>query len=156
MVFESSILRVDKSYRITLPQSLWQHVNWIRGDEPAKAWLAMENPGRCRLLSASDAESDASVKSLKARIEAELNRPIPNPLEFHDEAAIALALRLVSVQVTPPQPGWRLTFPRPIAAIMGLRPGESDIAGLFLHGYIEFWSVEVLRAAANTPLIQSF
>jgi hypothetical protein len=63
-----------------------------------------------------------------------------------------LAFRLVQVRITPPDPGWRLALPAPIATIMRLRPGESDVEALFLHGHIEFWTIEALRSAVTVPL----
>jgi len=152
--FESHILRVDKSYRIILPQSCVQRVGWITGDQPHDGWLVMGSPGRCRLYSAAEGDTDSNLQSLRARIAAELNAPLTNALEFSDEVSLALALRLVAVQITPPEPGWRLTLPRLIAAIMHIRPGESDIAALFLQGHIEFWTIETLQSAVTTPLTQ--
>lgn len=73
-------------------------------------------------------------------------------LEFHDEASLALALRLVHVRITPPDPGRRLTVPKAIAAIMQIRPGESELALWFVHGHIELWTLEMLRSAVTTPL----
>jgi hypothetical protein len=35
---------------------------------------------------------------------------------------------------------------------MRLRPGESDVEALFLHGHIEFWTIEALRSAVTVPL----
>jgi len=145
---------VDKHYRIVLPQTLLQQVGWITGKQPHDGWLLIGSPGRCRLLSATEVDSDANFQSLRARIAAELNAPSTNALEFHDEVSVALALRLVSVQITPPGPGWRLTLPKPIATIMQIRPGESDVAALVLQDHIELWTIETLRSSVATPLTQ--
>jgi len=153
-VWESSILSVDKSYRIKIPESLVRRVGWITGDKPHAGWLLMGGPGRCRLLSAGEVDNHPDLQSLRARIEAELNTPSTNAFEFHDEASVGLALRLVPVQITPPEPGWRLTPPRPIAAIMQIRPGESDVAALFFQGHIEIWTIETLRSSVSTALTQ--
>lgn len=151
---ETLILSVDESYRITLPQSFCKRISWIAGDQPHNGWLLLGSPGRCRLLSAAEVDVDPNFQSLRARIATELNAPSPNSLEFQDEASAALALRLISVEITPRKPGWRLTLPRPIAAIMHIRPRESDIAALFLQGHIEIWTIETLRSSVTTPLIQ--
>jgi hypothetical protein len=114
----------------------------------------MGSPGRCRLHSGAEVDNDTNFQSLRARIDAELNAPSTNALDFSDEVSVALALRLVSVQITPPEPGWRLMLPRSIATIMQIRPGESDIAAVFLQGHIELWTIETLRSSVTTPLTQ--
>jgi hypothetical protein len=145
-------VKVDKSYRIVLPVALSQQVAWIAGDDPLFGWLLIGNPGRCRLLSPAEVENDAAVQSLLARIDAELSTIGSSMLDFHDEPSLALALRLVQVRIAPPEPGRRLTLPKAIAAIMQIRPGESEIALWFLHGHIELWTIETLRSAVSTPL----
>ena len=151
---ECSILAVGKDLRVKLPQSMLQRTDWIAGEEPVNGWLLVGGPGRCRLLSAAEVDHDPSYQALRARIAAELAAPNANALEFHDEVSVALALRLVPVRIAPPKPGWRLTLPGPIAAIMQIRPGESDIAALFLQGHIELWTIETLRSAMAVPLTE--
>jgi hypothetical protein len=146
------LAKVDKSCRIVLPAALVQLAAWIAGEQIG--WLLMGGPGRYRLLSPADAENDAAVQSLRARIDAELGTAESGLLEFRDEASLALALRLVQVRIALGQPGRRLTLPRAIAAIMQIRPGESDLALWFLHGRIEIWTVETLRSAVGTPLAE--
>lgn len=148
------IARVDKSCRIVLPVALLQRVAWIAGDEPLSGWLLMGDPGRCRLLSPAEVENDTATQSLQARIDAELSTAGDSILEFRDEASIALAVRLVQVRIAPPEPGRRLTLPRAIAAIMQIRPGESDLALWFVHGHIELWTVETLRSAVTIHLAE--
>jgi hypothetical protein len=149
---ESSIVRVDKYYRVVIPQAIGQRAGWVAGDQPLNAWILLGDCGRCRLMSAPQVEADTSLQSLRARIALEVDERTPNPVEFQDKVSLALALRLLPVQVTPPPPAWRLALPRPIAAIMGIRPGESDVALLFFHGHIELWTIETLRSAVATPL----
>jgi hypothetical protein len=151
---EFAILRVEESYRIRLTQPLLRRVAWITGVEPVSAWLLVGSPGRCRLLSSSEVGSDPLLQSLKMRITAEAGTRNANPLDFHDEVSVALAVRLLEVQITPPEPGWRLTLPRPIAAIMQVRPKESDVAGVFFQEHIEIWTVEMLRSSVARPLTE--
>jgi hypothetical protein len=151
---EFCIVSVDESYRITLPKPFCKLVGWISGNEPHKAWLLLDSPGRCRLLSAPELESEHSFQSLQDRIAAELNAPSTDPLEFQDERSATLALRLQPVDIMPRGPGWRLALPRPIAAIMQLRPGESDVAALLLQDHIELWTMETLRSSVSTPLTE--
>jgi hypothetical protein len=148
------IVKVDKSYRIVLPVALLQRVSWIAGDEPLLGWLLLGNPGRCRLLSPFEVENDTAVRSLRARVDAELRTVGSTTLEFHDEASLALGLRLVQVRIAPPEPARRLTLPKAIASIMQVRPGESELALWFFNGHIEIWTSETLRSAVTTPLTE--
>jgi len=150
---EAGIIRVDKSRRIVIPQILCSKLPWITGDHPLPGWLLLGSPARCRLLSTTEVDH-ADLQALQSRIMAEVSAPSGNALLFQDDESAALALRLIEVQLTPPEPGWRLVLPRHISAIMGLRPGESDIAALFLRGHIELWTIEALKLAVSTPLDQ--
>jgi hypothetical protein len=149
---EFSVLRVEDSYRVRLPQPLLRRVSWIKGDKPIPGWLLLANPGRCRLLAAAEVDEDSSLRLLRERITAESRIPFTSALEFRDQVSMALAVRLLPIQITPPDPGWRLTLPRPIAAIMQVRPGESELAAGFIQNHIEFWTMETLRSAVSTPL----
>lgn len=152
---DTNILTVEASYRIRLPQPLCKRLSWIVGDQPLKAWLLVGSPGRCRLVSAAEVDSDPALQSLKARIADELDAGSANALEFQDEASVALTVRLVEVQLTHhKKSGWRMTLPRPIAAIMQLRPSESSLAAFFLQGHIELWTMETLRSSVSTPLTE--
>lgn len=131
-----------------------QLVDWIAGKQPVDGWLLVGSPGRCRLLSAAEVDGDPNLQALQARIAAELSAPSANALEFHDEVSLALALRLVPIQISPPDPGWRLMLPRVIAAIMQIRPGESELGALFVQGHIELWTIEEMRSAITPSLTQ--
>jgi len=150
---ESHILRVEASYRIRLPQPLLHRVGWIAGNRAVDAWLLLGSADRCRLFSASEVDTDPELKMLQARIAAELETAGANSLEFRDEVSLMLALRFLPVKITPPEPGWRLTLPRTIAAIMQLRPKESEVAALFFQNHIELWTVGLMRSAMNTPIV---
>jgi hypothetical protein len=152
---EVNILTVEASYRIRLPQPLCKRLGWIVGDQPIGAWLLLGSPGRCRLVSAAEVDSDPALESLKARIAEELDARNANALEFQPEVSVALIVRLVEVQLMRHEAsGWRLTLPRPIAAIMRLRPSDSSLAAFFLQGHIEFWTMETLRSSVSTPLTE--
>jgi hypothetical protein len=149
---ECAVQKVDKDYRIFLPQALLQRAKWISGDATLKAWMVVGNPGRCRLLSSVEFEGDASCKALRDAIDAAAGRPIGSLIEFDDEPFAAMGLRLLSIEITPPGPGWRMTLPRELAAIMEIRPKESSVAFLFPQQRIELWTLEAVRASLAFPL----
>lgn len=45
-------------------------------------------------------------------------------------------------------------LPRVIAAIMQIRPGESELGALFVQGHIELWTIEEMRSAITPSLTQ--
>jgi hypothetical protein len=151
---ELYVLAVDESYRITLPKLLCDRVPWIGGDQPIGMWLLVGGPGRCRLLSMAEAENQPALRSLAERIAAELNSPGENPIEFHDDASTALPFRLAQVEAMPRGLGWRLAFPRAVAAIMGIRAKGSEIAAMLRQEHIELWALETLRSATLPPLTE--
>jgi hypothetical protein len=151
---DCTILRVDKDYRIFLPQVLLRRIGWLTEAQSRQAWLLVGSPGRCRLLSAAEVESDPNLRSLRASIDTELNAASVNVLEFRDEGLVTLALRLLSVEISPPGPGWRLTLPKPLAAIMQIHPKQSDVALLLFGEHIEIWTMETLRSSVATPLLE--
>lgn len=154
---EASIIAVEASYRIRLPQPLCKLTGWIAGKEPLTAWLLMGRPGRCRLFSETEANGDPHLQPLRAAIAAVLNAPSTSSIEFLSEASVALTVRFAEVELKRHETsGWRLTVPRPIAAIMRLRPEESSVAALFVQEHIELWTIGALESAANTPLADIF
>jgi hypothetical protein len=153
-IFESTTISVGKDLRVKLPQSFLPRVEWITGKQPLDAWLLVANAGRCRLISAAEVENDRNLQNLHARILAEIGAPTASAIEFHDEVSLALGLRLLPVEISPPDPGWRLMLPRILAAIMLIRPGESELGALLVQGHIEFWTVEELRSAVSPSLTQ--
>jgi hypothetical protein len=145
------VLSVEESYRIRLPQPLCQQVDWITGRE-ITAWLLLCTSDRGRLLSTSETENDPNLKLLHTKITEKAAEGAARSFEFQDAASVVLRLRLLQIQLVRHETsGWRLTLPRPIAAIMRLRPGESSLVALIVQDHIELWTVEALRSAANLP-----
>ena len=151
---ECTVLKVDQDYRIILSPAHLKRAGWAPGSEPLKGWLLIGGPGRCRLLSSAEFESDPGCLSLRAAIDAEPDRSAGSIIEFRDEASVVLGLRLQPVEITPPGPGWRLAFPKTLATIMQICPKETSVALLDLQEHIEIWTLELLRASATKPLTE--
>jgi hypothetical protein len=103
-------------------------------------------------MSGSEFDNDPSCQSLQARINEERDNQTGNALEFREEPVAALGLRLWPVEITPPGPGWRLTLPKVLAAVMQIRPKESSLAILISPQHIELWTWDTLRASMAIPL----
>jgi hypothetical protein len=149
---ECIALKVEKDYRVFLPQAVLKRASWISGTGTVSGWLVVGGSGRFRLLSSAEAEGDAGCQSLRDEIDAEAGRPIGSAIEFSDEASALVGLRLLPVEIAPPGPGWRLTLPRAIAMIMGIRPKEHIFAVLPTKGHIEFWTQGAVHASLTTSL----
>ncbi|MGA7505993.1 MAG: hypothetical protein WA252_18105 [Candidatus Sulfotelmatobacter sp.] len=149
---EASIIRVESSYRLRLPQALCKRLNWLV-DGPARAWLLVGTPGRCRMLPSAEVDASPELRALAARIAEQASDRSSSIVEFHDEASVGLTQRLVEIQMTKhTTSGWRFTLPRVVAAIMQLRPEASELAVLLVQGRVELWTLETLRAAVSQPL----
>jgi hypothetical protein len=152
---EASILAVEASYRIRIPQPLCKRIDWIVGEQPLAAWLVLADSRRCRLLSSIEVASGSDLQPLKARIADELSARNTGILEFQNEISVALTLRLVEIQLTRHETsGWRFTLPRTIATIMQVRPSQSEVAAIFVQDHIEIWTIEKLRSAVDVPLTE--
>ena len=137
-----------------ISQGLLKKAGWIVDSQAQECWLLVGSPGRCRLLSGNEVDTDPNLRSLQASIDSEVKTPNSNALEFRDDTLLALGLRLLRIEITPPGPGWRITLPKPLAAIMQIRPKESEVALLFIQGHIEIWNMENLRKSVTTPLTE--
>jgi hypothetical protein len=149
---ESTLAKVGKDSRILLSTALLKRAGWAPGDAPMKGWLIVGSPGRCRLVHSSDFESDSSCLSLRNAIDEETAREPGSLIEFRADSLVALAMRLLPIEVTPPGPGWRLAIPRELGAIMGILPNETSVALLLVDKHIEIWSLETLRSSTETPI----
>jgi hypothetical protein len=153
--WEAKILAVEASYRVRLPQPLCTRVGWIAGEQPIEAWLLVANAGRCRLLSEAEFNENADLRLLRARIVSETTALSTRSLEFRDEVSVALAQRLLAIQITPHETsGWRFTLPRVLAAIMRVSPKQSDLAALFVQEHIEIWTIDALTSAVSGTLTE--
>ena len=105
-------------------------------------------------MSSAEFESDPGCLSRRAAVDAEIDQPVGSAIDFRDDALVALSMRLFQIEITPPGPGWRLTLPRALAAIMQIRPKESSVALLLFPKHIEIWTLEALRASVDTPFAE--
>jgi hypothetical protein len=149
---ESFLMKVDESYRITLPQPLAKRIGWITGEKAHSGWLLVIHSGRCQLLSAAEVDEDPDLRFLLDIGTAETAAPTARSVESQSEASIASAFRLLPVEIRPRGRAWRMLLPPLIAAIMQVSPGRSEIIAFFVQGRTELWTIETVKAAMSTPL----
>src|SRR5580693_1558004 len=130
-------MKVDRDGRVVIPQTTCEAVPWISGTGPLTAWLLMKAFGRSRLLSSQDVEANATLATLLDRISSASERGTTGPLDFEDEADVVLPARFVETRLSLSEVGWRLTLPRTIVSMWGLRPPGNEVCILISRGYIE-------------------
>jgi bifunctional DNA-binding transcriptional regulator/antitoxin component of YhaV-PrlF toxin-antitoxin module len=144
-------VKLDRDGRITIPAAVVRSAGWLRGDVPLQAWLIIGNSGRCRVLPPAQLENDELAIRLRTAADA-TTALAEAATRFEDEAVESLAFRLVPLELFPPGPGWRFLLPKWLALIMGVESKERSVALLHLHGYIEIWNLELLRASLDKPI----
>ena len=151
-MYEHSLLKLTIDYRLVIPKPRLEQAGWVLEDRPVPGWLLGAGAGRWRLLSETQARHDAEWVSLKAKIDADAEDEPGSVIDFVDDSAAALPFRFFQIELTPPKPGWRFTFPRLLASIMGLRPDESSVLLLIIQKRIELWTLETMSRSFATPL----
>jgi hypothetical protein len=143
----------DAYNRITVPKDLSDRISWIRGTTAIQAWILLLVPGRYRLLSDEQVESDPILEPVRSLILDENLISATEPTRAEDLRRAAIVARLVQATLAPPGPGWRISFPKAFNVFV---PPECDLKAfsiLFsLEGYLEIWYTDVLRKAVVLPL----
>ena len=138
----------DASNRINLPRHFSDHLGWNHGSKPAQVWLFLVTPGRYRLLSDAQVQGDAQLEPVRMLILEGKPAILMEPTYAEDPKRASLAAKLVPVQISPPGPAWRISFPK---AFDAFTPPDCDRKAfsiiLSLEGYVEIWCTDLLRKA---------
>src|SRR6185437_2056838 len=103
---EIHIVKFQKDYRLAIPRPLVPKVAWLKGDQAVKAYLLLNTPGRCRVVSADEAGKHEEIRALQQRIAGEVDRRAETILDFLEDISAILPYRLLLVDVKPPDPAW--------------------------------------------------
>jgi hypothetical protein len=146
---------LDASNRVALPKQFSECVtSWMRGTVALRGWLLIISPGRYRLLSDEQVESDPHLEPIRALI-LEQRSAGTDPTSAEDPNRAAMVARLAPVQITPPGPCWRITLPKAFGVFAPPECDRKAVSVLFsLEGYLEIWYTDVLRTAVFSPLGQ--
>lgn len=125
---EIHIVKFQKDYRLAIPRPLVPKLAWLKGDQAVKAYLLLNTPGRCRVVSADEAGKHEEIRALQQRIAGEVDRRAETILDFLEDISAILPYRLLLVDVKPPDPAWRIEMPKSLAAILQIHPGISELA----------------------------
>ena len=134
--------------RIPLPKHLSDRLSWLTGSEAVPAWLWMISPGRYRLLSEKQVDSDPMLQPIREFMLRQELIPNEDPTVSTNLQEASVVARLQPTQLKLNKAYWRLSFP---AALDEFVPSGCDRKKfsilLSLSGYLEIWYTEILRAA---------
>jgi len=145
-LFGPEFVRSGKDRRITIPQRHCDKIAWVTGGKTIRGWLLLLVPGRFRLLSDSDVESDkrlAQIRSLILDGPAELGG---SPVEFESDPKAAITGRLVPVFI---DSAFRVVIPKELLAS---EKEQWSFVVLFSSGFLEIWLLDVYNAALACPV----
>jgi hypothetical protein len=143
-------LSIPLDERVTLPKSFCQRLEWLTGNE-VEAWLYLIEPGRYRLLSDKEAETDPQLDPIRARILHE-NQFIRGQPSQATPARIAVdAARLTPITIDLHKGSWRLSFRAELASLAPADCNPRTLSMLMPDGFLEIWYTDVLRKFLDSP-----
>jgi hypothetical protein len=145
-------VRSDPANRITLPKHC-SHRAPFQGSESFDAWLLLLSPGRYRLLTDEQVQSDPHLEPVRSLI-LEGKSPVPTePTLAEEPTRAAIVARLLPTTISPQGPNWRISFPKAFDPFVPPECDAKEFSILFsLEGYWEIWYRDVLRRAVVLPL----
>jgi len=137
----------DIGNRILLPKNLADRVKWLSGDQITHAWLFLVSPGRMRLLSDAEVDSDVALQSVRELVIAEEAPPAVAPTVAESCNSAAMVARLVPVAINASK-GLRIAIPKAFEPFASPEMSPRAFSVLVsLEGFLEIWSTDLLRAA---------
>src|SRR3954469_15945419 len=105
------------SGRVSIPKHFSEHVPWIAGAgasaDALQAWVLLLSPGRYRLLSDAQVQSDPYLRPVRLLILEGLPVSPMGPSSAEEAEQVAIVAKLVPVSIAPPEasgPGWRVSL----------------------------------------------
>jgi hypothetical protein len=71
-----------------------------------------------------------------------------------NNALDGIQARLIPCKVSPPEPGWRVNFPKEAKELVSEREERSFVYVMVVAGFVEIWFPDTLRRALSRPLPQ--
>jgi len=130
--------------RLTLPKHFCDRLSWMTGDN-SEAWLFIIEPGRNRLLSEENVQSDPLLEPVRLLQEHTAMAASPSQAKPLRDAAIIAQLIPVTIDIH--RGSWRILIPEEMAALAPPDVSFRDLSILMPEGYIEIWYRDVLRRA---------
>ena len=131
--------------RLTLPKHFCDRLAWMSKDIK-EAWVFIIEPGRNRLLSEENVQSDPFLHPVRLlREHASVTAGLPSQAKpLRDAALIA---QLIPVSIDLHRGSWRLLIPEEMAALAPPDVNLRELSILMPEEYIEIWYKDILRRA---------
>jgi hypothetical protein len=142
----------DTANRITLPRYFSDRQPFC-GTEPFQAWLLLLMPGRYRLLTDDQVKNDPRLEPVRLLITEGKVPTVAEATCAEEPERAATVVRLLPTTISPPPPGWRISFPKAFDPFVPPGCDARAFSVLFsLDGYWEIWYTDILRKSAIVPL----
>ncbi len=142
----------DAYNRLTLPKHFSDRIPWIPGTDD-RAWLLLLAPGRYRLLSDEQVQSDPRLEPVRLLILEGKTVAVTAPMHTQELSSAAIVARLVPIPVAYSKQCWRISLPQDLDAFAppDCNPKAFSVL-LSLEGYWEIWCTNLLRRSALLPI----
>lgn len=138
-------VHVGPDNRITLPKRFCDVLPWIKGAE-ANAWLYLMEPGRYRLLSDNNVQTDPILEAIRTSLLPEVRATPTQASDFEPSEDVAMMARLVPVTLKLHTGSWRLSLPEDWNALAPPDCNPGSISFLISpRGFVEIWHTDMLR-----------
>jgi hypothetical protein len=142
---------LDDRNRLNIPKHFSEKIPWLKGDESVLGWLWLLTPGRYRLLSNEQVQSDPKLEAIRELLlQGTPITPTEATVAEKSERAAVVA-RLAPVLIAAPStggPNWRIPFPKLFGEFVPAECNPIAFTILFSpEGYFEIWHTQVLRTA---------
>ena len=147
-----SLVKFDEE-RIRLPVQIVENAEHPRlaGEDPIECWLLVVTPGRYRLVPQPAGTPAGDLSRILSQIE-EATAPGEVLDRTHNNARDGIPARLIPCKVSPPQPGWRINFPKEAKELVSGKDDRSFVYVMIVAGFIEIWFPDTLRRALSGPI----
>ena len=153
---ESSLSVVKfEGERLRLPALVARSVehSLLSGQAPVECWLLVVTPGRYRLVPQPTGTPAGDISRILRQIE-EAVAPGEVLDRTGNNALDGIQARLIPCKVSPPEPGWRVNFPKEAKELVSEREERSFVYVMVVAGFVEIWFPDTLRRALSRPLPQ--
>ena len=153
-VFKNSLSVVKfEGERIRLPVQVVESVAHPRlaGEDPVECWLLVVTPGRYRLVPQPTGAPTGDVVRILRQIE-EATAPGEVLDRTQNNALDGIQARLIPCKVSPPEPGWRINFPKEAKELVPEKEDRSFVYVMIVAGFIEIWFPDTQRRALSGPI----
>lgn len=142
-------VRVPSDNRITLHKPFCDALPWLAGKSETDAWLYLVEPGRYRLLSDADVESDPYLRPVRAAVlqgNANVNTA---PSQAADMREAAMPIRLVPITIEFHSGSYRTQVAEELVVLAPRYCDPRDLSILMPEGYLEIWYTDALLKATD-------